>query len=183
MGRLKLIALSLLFLMIQWMIPQSMDADETPSAEYLLKAAFLYNFARFVEWPYSAFSDIRSPLRLCILGEDPFGKAIETITGKSVAERKLEIITTKRLENTEECHILFISRSEEKRMATILELVRKKAVLTVSEADDFLRMGGMIQLMMEENKVRFSINQSAAERGNFMISSKLLKLAHHVVKD
>jgi hypothetical protein len=146
--------------------------------EYELKAAFLYNFVKFVEWPPDAFVGERSPLTLCVFGEDPFGGSLDgAVRGETLGERPLTIQRPDDLDELRDCQVLFVSRSERNRMAEVLARVEGAPVLTVGDADGFLRAGGMINFVLEENKVRFLINQTAAERGRLRISTKLLRLA------
>jgi len=161
-----------------------------PSAgEYQLKAVFLYNFVKFVDWPIESFADADEPIIIGILGNDPFGVIIDqTIKDKTVKGRKMIV---KRSENIEDlgspsarrgeekevCHILFISSSEERHLPTIIETLKDSSVLTVGEMRQFAQRGGMINFVIKENKISFEINVDAAERAKLKISSKLLKLA------
>lgn len=146
--------------------------------EYELKAAFLYNFVKFVEWPSEAFAGARSPLTICIYGTDPFGDSLDgVVRGESLGERGLLVQRPESLEELRDCQVLFVSRSERPRMAEVLASVEHAPVLTVGDTDGFLRAGGMINFVLEENKVRFLINQEAAERSHLRISSRLLRLA------
>jgi hypothetical protein len=169
------IVTALLIVALAW-APGS--AADSPSArEYLVKAAFLYNFAKFVEWPPAAFVSDTSPLTLCILGDDPFGKAIDTIEGKAVGRRRLAVHRTHTLARIDNCHILFVARSERARVDTILIKAGQKGVLTVSDLEGFADSGGMIGLIREGDKVRFEINLEAARQAGLVLSSKLLNLA------
>jgi hypothetical protein len=150
------------------------------SGEYLVKAAFLYNFAKFVDWPPSAFKNDSAPLTLCILGRDPFGEALDSIRDKTVKGRPLSIRRISRVEDAGECHILFISPSEKGDLKQVLNALKNAAVLTVSEIEGFGNSGGMINFVMAEKKVQFEINPDAAHRGGLRISSQLLKLARIV---
>jgi len=152
-------------------------AEDDLTGEYLVKAAFLYNFAKFVEWPAEAFPDDSAPITLCILGQDPFGGALETIRGKSVKGRKLVIRQSMRVEDLEMCHMLFISSSEKDRLNRILDLVESPNVLTVGDMESFARHGGVVNLIKTGNKIKFEINVDAAREAGLKISSKLLKLA------
>ena len=151
---------------------------QTAATEYAVKAAFLYNFTKFVEWPDSAFPE--GTLRLCVLGEDPFGKALQTVAGEEVAGHKLIVLSTGKLSDPAGCQVLFISRSERERMPRILADLRDLPVLTVSDTGGFIDQGGIINFTLEEGKVRFEINQESAERAGIKISSKLLRLATRV---
>lgn len=145
--------------------------------EYGLKAAFLFNFVKFVEWPPQAFASDRAPVTLCVFGQDPFGRTLEeVIQGERLGERSL-VIRRPGLEELDGCHILFVSRSEAERFGTVLSKVGGRPVLTVADTDGFLQAGGAINFVLEGNKVRFLINQKAAERNGLRISSRLLRLA------
>jgi hypothetical protein len=146
------------------------------AGEYELKAAFLYNFTKFVEWPPAAFTD--GAFRVCVLGEDPFGKSLKDLTGQEAAGRKLQVLVFKEaIARPEDCHILFVSRSERGRMPAILSGVRDSPVLTVADTEGFLDDGGIVNFLLEGSKIRFEINQEAAGRAGIKISSKLLQLA------
>ena len=151
---------------------------QVAAPEYDVKAAFLYNFTKFVEWPASAFSD--GALRLCVMGDDPFGKTLQTVAGEEVAGHKLIVLSTEKLSDPAGCQVLFISRSESERMPQILSSLRDVPVLTVGDTRGFLEKGGMINFTFEGSKVRFEINQESAERAGIKISSKLLRLATRV---
>jgi hypothetical protein len=153
-------------------------AQEPAPLEYDLKAAFLYNFVKFVEWPPDAFAGPRSPLTICVYGQDPFGDSLDgVVRGETLGERGLLVQRPEGLDDLRDCRVLFVSRSERQRLPEILSRVEGAPVLTVGETDGFLRAGGMIDFVLEDNKVRFLINQDAAERSRLRISSKLLRLA------
>ncbi len=156
---------------------------QSPPTEYEIKAAFLYNFAKFVEWPADAFADPRAPIVLGIVGEDPFGSSLDTlVSGKAVNGRGLVIKRLKPGSDLRNCNILFISSSEKKHLAQILASVNGASVLTVGEMDRFIQSGGAVNLLLEENKVRFEINLVVAARARLKISSKLLALARSVIE-
>jgi hypothetical protein len=153
---------------------------EGVAPEYEVKAAFLFNFTKFVEWPPAAYSDERSPLKICVLGNDPFGKTLHSLTGEEVGGRRLSLMHPENLKDLESCHVLYVSRSERERLAQILAAVRSAPVLTVADTPGFIDQGGMINFILEGSKVRFDVNQEAAERAGLKISSRLLALAKHV---
>jgi hypothetical protein len=160
-------------------VPGVAHAQATAS-EYDVKALFLFNFTKFVEWPAAAFTDEHSPLKLCVLGENPFGKALKVLTGEEVGGRKLTFVHLESVNNLETCHAVFISRSERDRLPQILAGLHNAPVLTVGESPAFIDQGGMINFIIEGSKVRFDVNQEAAERAGIRISSRLLALAKHV---
>lgn len=149
------------------------------SLEYEVKAAMLYNFTRFVEWPATTWKDGRSPLILGVLGSDPFGRLLEdsmrdkTYSGRPIVLRRFHTLT-----ELETCHVLFVAKSEKKHLKDILRLAQASSVLTVSEIDDFIQSGGTIGFVLIEDRIRFEINTTSALRSSLTISSKLLRLAH-----
>ncbi|MBI2820275.1 MAG: YfiR family protein [Acidobacteria bacterium] len=152
-----------------------------PPGEYEVKAAFLYNFAKFVEWPSTAFPAPDSPVIIGVLGEDPFGEALElTIAGKLVQGRPLQVQRGQRIENVESCHILFFSSSQRRPLPELLGQLRSLPVLTVGEEEKFIEQGGVIRFLLDDNRVRFDINNLSARKAGLKISSRLLALASHV---
>jgi hypothetical protein len=147
-------------------------------SEYQVKAAFLYNFAKFVEWPEEAFSSPDAPLVIAVLGEDPFGTLLdETVRGEAVGGHKLEVRRIDRLEAAKGCHTLFISASEKSELPEILAAVKDSGALTVSDVEGFARRGGIISFRTVDGKVQFEINLETAKRERLKVSSRLLKLA------
>ncbi len=154
-----------------------------PPTEYQIKAAFLYNFAKFVEWPATALRGQGAPIIVAVLGEDPFGADLEQILdGKTAGGRQLVIRRFKGVRDLGLCHILFVSSSERERLREILRALQNSTVLTVGETEGFAGLGGIINFILEENRVRFEINIDAADRARLKISSKLLKLAR-IIRD
>ena len=155
----------------------SLAVDLHPPGEYEVKAAFLYNFTKYVEWPVPAFRESGDSLVICVLGRDPFGSILdETLRGESVHAKKLAIRRLARVDEAAGCHVLFVSSSEERDVARILKAIEVTSVLTVGEVEGFAERGGIVNLRKEQNKVRFDINVEAAERSGLKISSQLLKL-------
>jgi hypothetical protein len=169
MARLRLVLVGLL--------AAALTAQAPAPSEYQLKAAFLYNFGKFVEWPASAFPAPDTPFGVCILGEDPFGLDLETVLrGKTLVGRELLL---RRLHSESEwprCHILFTSGPPP---VSLLDPPRE-GLLTVGEAPGFTRSGGVVRFVVDAGKVRFEINPDAADRAKLRISSKLLRLARIV---
>ncbi len=176
----------LLLQLVVWVIagvsaPADTLAQSSASPEYQLKAVFLFNFAQFVEWPASAFPAPDAPLVICVLGEDPFGTYLdETVRGETVNDRPLEIRRYRGMEEISTCHILFVSRREEGRLQGILDSLRGRSILTVSDADHFASRGGMIRFVTDRNRIRLRINLEAARAANLTLSSKLLRPAQIV---
>ena len=145
--------------------------------EYQVKAAFLFNFAKFVEWPPGAFSSPSEPIGICVLGQNPFGSVLEeTVRGKVVANRTFVVLQNPDAQHVSKCHIVFVSASEGKHFL-ILEELKNKRVLTISETDGVNWGGGVIGLSLKDGRVRIEIDPAAAERAGLRISSKLLGLA------
>jgi hypothetical protein len=145
--------------------------------EYQLKAAFLYNFAKFVEWPTPAAGS-RSPLVIVVFGRDPMGPALDqAVWGKTLNGRPFVVRHTNRVREVLPCHVLFVGADEVRRVREALQSVEGTGVLTMGESEDFLESGGTVRFVVENNKVRFVINLEAARRSGVRISSKLLSLA------
>ena len=145
--------------------------------EYQVKAAFLHKFAKFVEWPSRAFSSDADPFMLCVSGNNPFGKALDTLQDKTVGNRKLVIKKFQSIEEAGKCHILFISSSEKSGLQQILKAVRNKQILTVGDTEGFAQSGVMINFTMQEGKVQFEINPQAVKQAGLTVSSQLLKVS------
>ena len=153
-------------------------ADGTPVDEYQLKAVFLFNFAKFVEWPPQAFASPRDPFAICVLGDSPFGAALDdAVRGKTVEARPIAIRLVSSGEQARTCQILFVSASERKNMRGLLEALRSRCVLTVGDTEDFTANGGIVRFKMKDGRVRIEIDADAAGRANLRISSRLLSLA------
>jgi hypothetical protein len=155
----------------------TVSGAEEPS-EYQIKAAFLLNFIRFVEWPEEAFKSATDPLVVGILGKDPFDGALEqivsnkTVNGRAVVIRRISDAGAAR-----SCHVVFLAASETRRMSDVTSTVVSRGLLIVGESDGFAERGGMINFIVQENHVRFQINPAAAARAGLKVSSKLLQLA------
>jgi len=138
----------------------------------------IYNFTLFIEWPEQSFTSPSDPISVCVLGEDPFGSALEAnISGKTVRGREMQIRRSPKLSELQTCQVLFVSQSEKKRMAEILGAIGTAGVLTISDTKDFAELGGVIELKTENEKIHFEINLKAAQRAGLKISYKLLSLA------
>jgi YfiR/HmsC-like len=157
-------------------------AQSAGTSEYDVKAAFLFHFAQFVEWPAETFKNANAPLTFCTMGEDPFrGRLDESVRGKFVGKRALLVLHLKDREQIGNCQVLFLSATEKKRQAEYLASASGHAVLTVGETDNFTQQGGIIGFFLENNKVRFEINVETAEKARLEISSRLLLLAKNVL--
>lgn len=152
--------------------------QQTPvTSEYRVKAVFLYNFVQFTEWPANAFADAKAPLVIGVLGNDPFGSALdETIAGERIHDRKLIVKRSHKLDDLKDVHLLFVSASEEKRVDSIIAAFQTRPVLLVGESEGFAQRGGIIRFYLANNKVRFVINPTAAKQRGVRLSAQLLKL-------
>jgi len=147
--------------------------------EFEVKAAFLLNFAKFVDWPPSAFAATDSPMTICIMGRDPFGRAIdETVQGETVNGRKVTVQRLTAIPSPQACQVAYFG-AVDKEMARTLAALGPR-VLTVGEGEAFLRYGGIIAFVLENRRVRFDIDQTAAENASLRLSSKLLSVARSV---
>lgn len=191
------ILLSLGCLFVSDVYPESKSAQYQ---EYEVKAAFIYNFLKFVDWPEEKTARNGNQIIIGIIGEDPFGSAVDIFKGKTVENRSLIIKrfeglrqlkemaekdkqANEKLESLKACHLLFICPSERKLVREIVDLVGKDSVLTVGDTEEIIKSGGIIGFTMEDNKIRFDINLTAAEKTRIKISSQLLRLAKKVIKD
>jgi hypothetical protein len=153
-------------------------AQSSTAGEYQVKAAFLYNFAKFVEWPASSFRDGTAPFQICVMGRDPFGEGLLNITReKTVNGRRLEVDTVADLEHARSCHILFVASSAKMPMQQIIEGLRGASVLTVGDTKGFAEQGGMIDFVLQDDRVQFDVSRTAVEQAGLKISSKLLSVA------
>ena len=149
-----------------------------PSREYQLKAVFLFNFTQFVEWPPTAFTSPMDPFVIGILGDDPFGNYLEeTIAGEYVLGHPLVVHHYNSTKEISNCHILFISSQDIKRAKDMLAETNARNMLTVSDMENFARLGGMIGFVNNENRIKLQIKPAAAKNAGLNISSKLLRLA------
>ena len=152
--------------------------QDLPSIEYQVKAGFLYNFCQFVQWPEQAFSSPDSPLVIGILGKDPFGSYLdETVKNETANDHPLTVMRFNSVEEIDSCHILFININKRDDLREALEALASKSILTVSDAPNFSRNGGIVTFLTEENKTKIRINLRAARNGNLVISSKLLRIS------
>jgi YfiR/HmsC-like len=154
---------------------------QTISHEYPIKAVFLLNFAHFTAWPTNAFDQPDSPLVIGVLGDDPFGALLDdAVRGETVNGRKFVVERYRRVEDSKACHILFISQSEIKRLDKIVEDLKGKPVLTVSEIDGSAYRGVCVRFITENNKIRLRINTDVLQAAQLTMSSKILRVAELV---
>ncbi|WP_275097806.1 YfiR family protein [Sedimenticola hydrogenitrophicus] len=171
---MRLLALLLTFFMAG--SAPAIYAENESITEYHIKAAFLYNFAKFVEWPATAFANDAAPFNLCVIGIEPFISVRETLMGKTIKGRSVEVRRVDSATTAGQCQMLFVSAAD----STAVEAVPAEVLghaLTVGETNDFISRGGIINLKTVENKVRFEIDRASGEQFGFKFSSQLLKLA------
>lgn len=156
-------------------------AQADVSKEYQIKAVFLFNFTQFVNWPSAVFTRADEPFCIGILGDDPFDAFLdETVRGEKVNDHPLMVQRYHSVSDITNCQVLFISRSESKRMDQILASLKDRNILTVSDIDGFAKSGGVIRFVTEQNKIHFRINLAAAKNAGLTISSQMLQLAEIV---
>jgi hypothetical protein len=152
---------------------------QTPPGEYDVKAAFVYNFLKFVEWPPRGEADAKR-IRVCIVGDVPVEGPFDDLDNQDIMSKKLTVSRLVKLTNARECQVLFIASSEERRLSAIMDAVKGAGTLTIGDAEGFAQRGIIINFIMENKKIRFEINAEAARQAGLKISSKLLKLASTV---
>ena len=149
-------------------------------SEYDVKAAYLYKFTKFVEWPEAAFASAEAPFVIGVIGRDPFAGALDRlIEGNTTGARRIEVrhFTANDSEALRECQMIFVSASEQGRLGTILAAVQGRPVLVVGESEGFASAGGMLGFALRENRVGIEVNSAAARQGRLKISSQLLNIA------
>jgi hypothetical protein len=152
--------------------------------EYVLKSGFLFNFAKYVEWPADAFEGPKAPIRIGVAGEDPFGTLLErTQKDKLVNGRAFTIERFREPADVKRCHILFVARTDKGRLASFLERARDPGVLTVGEDKGFAQAGGVVTILIEDGKPKLEVNLEAAQERKVTINAKLLKVAVLVKAD
>jgi hypothetical protein len=166
--------LCLLFL-LGWLQPLNAQV----SKEYQIKAVFLWRLAQFVEWPTNAFASAQAPITIGVLGDNPFGEALDLAVRDETAHgRKLVVRQSDRIEDIRSCHLLYISRSEARRASAVTSALAGKPVLTVSDVDGFADLpNGMIQFVTVQSRVTFRINLEAAKAAGLVLDARLLRMA------
>jgi hypothetical protein len=161
---------------------QAVYADQS-HAEDQIKAAYLFNFLKFVEWPADAPADPQGKWLIGVIGDSPVGGELKRLVeGKSVDGRALLVKKTRATDNLREYNILFVSASEEKHLPSILNALQGSCVLTVADFANFIGHGGMIQFVVQGDRVRVDIDVGATSRARLKVSSKLLSLAQAVTE-
>jgi hypothetical protein len=157
---------------------QDLCAQRSKPTEYEVEAAYLSNFGRFIEWPPRAGLAANEPFNVCVLGQDPFGSLLDgALKGEDIGGASLVARRVSGVEDAANCRILFISSSKDAELKAILTTLGTSSILTVSDTPGFTKRGGMLQFVIDGDRVRFEINITAAQRNGLNLSSQLLKLA------
>jgi hypothetical protein len=157
--------------------------QEAQLTEADLKAAFLYNFAKFVDWPDEAFATETAPIAVGIYGDDEFVATLRTLLDKKKAHGRG--FTVRKVANTQEahnCQILFFREPDTRKLSQVIDAIRRRPILTVGESDEFLDLGGMLNLFFENKQLRFEVNPAPADTAKLNVSSQLMRLAKRVRK-
>ena len=176
--RVALMPLGLGFLLSFSIEPAALATE--PNGEYLLKSAFLYNFAKFVEWPDSTFSSGSTPLTICVLGNDPFGSSLDAIEGKTIKGRALVVKRLRSVGGAKDCQMLYVSPNELTQTAEIVRTLQKAPIMTVCDVESCAEEGVMLNMRMVENRVQLDMNLDAVQRTPLKVSSQLIKLTRIV---
>ena len=159
----------------------SVGSETRPPTEYEVKAAFIYNFARYIQWPKE--SDTNKPFVIAVIGKDPFGVALDdAVSGQKVQGRPVVIKRFTKIEDAPNCDILFVCASESDRLHQIFGVLHQAPVLTIGDIDRFAELGGMINLRTEDNRIRFEVNVQAIGRAGLKAGSQILRLARIVTE-
>jgi hypothetical protein len=148
-------------------------------SEYEVKAAYLFNFAKYLEWPAEAFTDRQAPLTLCVSGRDPFGGALAAYERRMVQARELRVRRSVGLDELRGCHMLFLAESEAPHVQQFLRAAARLPIITVSDIDGFTAAGGTIGLVDAGARVQFEINLASAQRAGVKVNSQLLRIARN----
>ncbi len=174
----------ILFILISICSSQHLSAEGDASAEYQIKALFLYNFANFVEWPYDAFENSTADIQMCLFGNVPFGAFLDAIDGTLIGLRELKINRTSNIESIRNgCHILFVGEDQKVKLPTFWNEIQYIYVLSIGEETDFTDHGGVVNIMRTTDQVLFEINISNAMANGLFISSDVLRLAREIKKN
>jgi hypothetical protein len=163
--------------------PRSSHAIEPEASEAAVQAAYLFNFARFTEWPPGAFSNKTAPLNYCLLGRrDALANAMNSLSDRPVQGHPLRFIQMERVEDIKVCHLLFLAETDPRRRAQALQMLNTQPTLTVSDSDGFAKDGGMIGLIRMGTRLRFEINRTQTQKTGLRLSADLLSLASAIVE-
>lgn len=155
---------------------------QAPLAEQQLKASMVLNFARYATWPASVFATADAPLVFCMIGRDAGGMSLADLAGRTVGNRQAAVRGEVQAENAQGCHVIYIADSENRRLASILQALRPRPVLTISDIEGFIDLGGSIGLVAGQSRLQFEINRAALAEHQLKASSQLLRLARNLAK-
>ncbi len=173
--------LRLFLVFLFWLGALAARAQQSRATESQVKAAYLYNFGKFVTWP-GATAGSGVSFDICVLGKDPFGAILDsTVAGGNIGEKHVTAKKISSLQESEHCRIVFVSSSEQARLKAILAAAKAGGTLTVSDIPHFADKGGMIEFVPQENRIRFEVNLPATEEAGLTLSSELLKVATKVI--
>ena len=164
--------------LVGMLLPSALAAASVGESD--VKAAFILNFIKFVEWPASAFSSPEDPILISVVGKDPIGDSIDGLNGKTVSGRRVVVRKARDLAALERCHVLFIGASEKAELAPVLGAVQRWPALTVADFEGFAGRGGTIGFIRQENRVGFEINEESARKAGLKVNAKLLYLGKSV---
>lgn len=167
-----------LFLLPGFLFPSALAGSISGEAD--IKAAFLFNFIKFVEWPDSTFGSPEDPYQIALVGNDPIEAPLKGVDGKTVSGRRVVVRKVSDLSSLGRCHILFVGESEKGRVESVIKAVKNWPVLIVADIDGFARRGGTIGFFRENNRIRFEINEESADEAGLKLNAKLLYLGRIV---
>jgi hypothetical protein len=181
-ARLEIFRAAILIVLLLPLYPTLVAAQKAGATESQVKAAYLYNFGKFVRWQTDRVGSPQT-LTICVLGKDPFGAVLDaTVEGESIDGKKITVKRLSTIQDLTACSILFIATSEESRLGPVLSAAQRQGLLTVSDIPHFAEHGGIIGFVTLQDKIRFEVNRSAAEQSHLTLSSELLKVASRVIE-
>jgi hypothetical protein len=154
---------------------------QTTLTETQAKAAFILNFARYIEWPASAFASREAPVVACVVGRDTLGPALSALEGRPVQGRPLKVRRGVVPDDTRGCHVVFIGEAEERRIVPVLRALAGQPILTVSDTEHFIDIGGAIGIVAGDDRLQFEVNRTAIDQAQLKASANLLKLARNLL--
>lgn len=160
--------------------PLALSSAEPALPEGQVKSALVLNFARYVEWPESAFATAADPFLICLLGRDTLGGALSALEGKKIRARTVDVKSFLNADEVLGCHVVYIAETEERRLVPVLKRLSGKAILTLSDMSGFVEAGGAIGIVQGENRLQFEVNRKTLELSKLKASSNLLKLARNL---
>jgi hypothetical protein len=181
-ARIEIFRAAILVVLLLPLCPTPVAAQKAGATESQVKAAYLYNFGKFVRWQTDRIGSPQT-LTICVLGKDPFGAVLDaTVEGESIDGKKITVKRLSTIQDLTSCSILFIATSEESRLGPVLSAAQHQGLLTVSDIPHFAEHGGIIGFVMLQDKIRFEVNRAAAEQSHLTLSSELLKVASRVIE-